>query len=119
MFRDSIRQVVENTEGAMAGLLMDLEGIPVESYSKQGTDFDIEVVGAEASVVVKAVQRAGEMLDAGGVREISFQSDKMVTLIRILNDNYFLILALDPGGNFGKGRFLLRTTAPVLASELV
>jgi len=119
MFRDSIRQLVENTEGAVAGLLMDLEGIPVESYSRAGAELDIEVVGAEASMVVKAVQRAGEMLDAGQVREISFQSDRMVTLVRILNANYFLILALDPSGNFGKGRFLLRTTAPMLASELL
>jgi predicted regulator of Ras-like GTPase activity (Roadblock/LC7/MglB family) len=119
MFRESIRHFVESTEGAQAGLLMDLEGITVEAYSKEGSACDIEVVGAEASVVVKAIQRAGEMLDAGQMREISFQSDQMTTLIRILNDTYFLALTLDPGGNIGKGRYLLRTAAPRLASELV
>ena len=119
MFRESIQQFVENTEGAEAGLLMDFEGIAVEAYSKEGCACDIEVVGAEASVVVKAIQRAGEMLDVGQMREISFQSDHMTTLIRILNDNYFVALTLGPGGNVGKGRYLLRTTAPQLASELV
>ncbi|MEY4545725.1 MAG: hypothetical protein RL685_1920, partial [Pseudomonadota bacterium] len=33
MFRESIRHFVESTEGAEAGLLMDLEGIAVEAYS--------------------------------------------------------------------------------------
>lgn len=119
MFRESIRHFVESTEGAEAGLLMDLEGIAVEAYSKEGSACDIEVVGAEASVVVKAIQRAGEMLDVGEMREISFQSDQMTTLIRIVNESYFVALTLGPGGNVGKGRFLLRTAAPQLASELV
>jgi predicted regulator of Ras-like GTPase activity (Roadblock/LC7/MglB family) len=119
MFRDSIRNFVDNTEGAQAGLLMDLEGIAVETYAREGSSCDVEVVGAEASVVVKAIQRAGEMLDVGPMREISFQSDDMTTLIRILNDNYFVALTLGPGGNIGKGRYMLRTAAPQLANELV
>jgi hypothetical protein len=69
--------------------------------------------------VVKAIQRAGEMLDVGQMREISFQSDQMTTLIRIVNESYFVALTLGPGGNVGKGRFLLRTAAPQFANELV
>ena len=118
MFRESIRHFVENTEGAEAGLLMDLEGIAVEAYSKEGSSCDIEVVGAEASVVVKAIQRASEMLDAGATREVAFRSDKLVTLIRVINETYFVAVALSPEGNLGKGRYLLRIVAPKLAEEL-
>ncbi|MEB2311055.1 MAG: roadblock/LC7 domain-containing protein [Sorangiineae bacterium] len=117
MFKEMLQQVVDGTDGGIAGLLMDFEGIPVESYAKDG-GFDIEAVGAEVSVVVKAIQRATEMLDAGSTREVSFKSDKMVTLIRVLNDNYFVALALEPEGNFGKGRFMLRVAAPELVQEL-
>jgi len=99
-------------------LLMDFEGIPLESYAKADAPFDIETVGAEVSVVVKAIQRASEMLEAGTTREVAFKSEKMVTLIRVLNDNYFVALTLSPDGNFGKGRFLLRVTAPKLLEEL-
>jgi predicted regulator of Ras-like GTPase activity (Roadblock/LC7/MglB family) len=119
MFKEALQGVVDGTDGGMAGLLMDFEGIPVESYSKEDSDLDIEAVGAEISVLVKAIQRASEMLDAGATSEVSFKSDKMVTLIRVLNENYFLALALSPEGNFGKGRFLLRVTAPKLLAELV
>jgi len=81
-------------------------------------DVDIEAVGAEVSVVVKAIQRATEMLEAGDTREVSFKSDKMMTLIRVINDSYFVAMTLSPEGNFGKGRYMLRLLAPQLKSEL-
>jgi len=118
MFKEAIQEVVEGTQGGLAGLLMDFEGIPLESYTRDGAGLDIEAVGAEVSVVVKAIQRASEMLEAGETREVAFKSDKLVTIIRIINENYFLALSLQPDGNFGKGRFMLRTTAPKLLKEL-
>jgi predicted regulator of Ras-like GTPase activity (Roadblock/LC7/MglB family) len=118
MFKDALKNVVEQTQGGLAGLLMDFEGIPLETYSKKDTPFDIEAVGAEISVVVKAIQRASEMLDAGDTKEVSFKTDKMVTLVRVINESYFLALSLEPDGNFGKGRFLLRVTAPKVLGEL-
>ena len=118
MFKEALERAVTATDGGIAGLLMDFEGIPLESYAKDGAALDIEVVGAEVSVVVKAIQRATEMLDAGATSEVSFSSDKMVTLIRVLDQNYFLALALAPEGNFGKGRYLLRTSAQKFLDQL-
>lgn len=119
MFKESLRRLVDDTDGGLASLLMDFEGIPLETYSRSEAPFDIEAVGAEVSVVVKAIQRATEMLDAGEAKEVAFKSDKLVTIIRVLNENYFVALAISPDGNFGKGRYLLRITAPDLARELV
>ena len=118
MFKEALVNIVEGTQGGLAGLLMDFEGIPLETYSRPESAFDIEVVGAEISVVVKAIQRASEMLEAGETQEVAFKSDKMVTIIRVVNDTYFLALALEPDGNFGKGRFLMRVAAPRLKTEL-
>ena len=118
MFKESLQGIVNGTDGGLAGLLMDFEGIPLETYAKDESPFDIEAVGAEISVVVKAIQRAIEMLDAGDTREVAVKSEKMVTLIRILDDTYFLALAMAPDGNFGKGRYLLRVAAPALIEEL-
>ncbi len=118
MFKETLQVVVDGTDGGLAGLLMDFEGLPLESYSKEGSQFDIEAVGAEVSVVVKAIQRASEMLDAGQTTEVAFKSEKLVTLIRVINQTYFVALALNPDGNFGKGRYLLRLLAPQFADEL-
>ncbi len=118
MFKEALVNIVDGTQGGLAGLLMDFEGIPLETYSRPEAAFDIEIVGAEISVVVKAIQRASEMLEAGETQEVAFKSDKMVTIIRVVNDTYFLALALEPDGNFGKGRFLMRVAVPGLKSEL-
>jgi predicted regulator of Ras-like GTPase activity (Roadblock/LC7/MglB family) len=118
MFKEAIRDVVEGTDGGIAGILMDFEGIAVDSYVKNSS-FDINAVGAEYSVILKSIQRATESLEAGGPREIAIQSDKITTIIRIINDEYFLALTLSPDGNLGKGRFLMRTVAPKLLEQLV
>jgi predicted regulator of Ras-like GTPase activity (Roadblock/LC7/MglB family) len=120
MFVEALKEVVENTDGAVASLLMDVEGIPLESYIKEGMEapFDIEVVGAEFSVIVKSVQRTVDSLEAGGTREVAVQAERVITLIRVLTDEYFVALALDPSGNIGKGRYMLRINAPKLLAEL-
>lgn len=118
MFKEAIRDVVEGTDGGIAGILMDFEGIAVDSYVKGGT-FDINSVGAEYSVILKSIQRATESLEAGGAQEVAIQSDKVTTIIRIINEEYFLALTLSPDGNLGKGRFLMRTVAPKLLEQLV
>jgi predicted regulator of Ras-like GTPase activity (Roadblock/LC7/MglB family) len=119
MFRAAIQGVVEGVDGGLAGMLMDFEGIPVDSFVRGEAAFDVEAVGAEASVLVKSIQRASEMLNAGGTREVSIQSERLITLIRVINDSYFIALTLRPDGNLGKARYLLRVIAPKLLVELV
>lgn len=117
MFKEALQTAVDSS-GGYAGLLMDFEGIPVESYVGPGSPFDIEVVGAEVSVLVKQIQRAVEMLEAGGTEEVSFRSERMTTLVRIVNSTYFVAMTMAPDANAGKGRFALRLLAPRLLSEL-
>jgi predicted regulator of Ras-like GTPase activity (Roadblock/LC7/MglB family) len=118
MFKEALETVVEGTDGGMAGIVMDFEGIALESYVKDGAPFSIDTIGAEFSVVVKAIQRAAESLEAGTTNEVSILSDKVLTIIRVINETYFMALALDPAGNIGKGRYLLRIAAPKLELEL-
>lgn len=118
MFKDALRDLVENTEGGLAGLLMGFDGIAVESYTKTESETDIQTLGMELSVVLKDMRRSVESLQAGGAREIAIQAEKVTTLVRLLNGDYFIALTLAPEGNFGKGRFLLRLAAPKLLSAL-
>ncbi|MDB5218328.1 MAG: hypothetical protein JWO86_6255, partial [Myxococcaceae bacterium] len=80
--------------------------------------FDINTIGIEFSVVIGSIKRASEMLEAGAANEIAVGTDRLVTIIRTLGDTYFLALAMRPDGNFGKGRYLMRTAAPKLIAEL-
>ena len=120
MFKEALRQIVEGTDGAIAGLLMGFDGIAVESYTRDGSEGtkDITEIGMEFSVILGSIKRASESLESGGAREVAIQSEHLTTLIRVLNDEYFVALTLRPDGNSGKGRFVLRTAAPRLMQEL-
>lgn len=118
MFQEVLKDVVDNTEGGLASLLMDFEGIALEAYSKPDAPIDINTIGAELSVVVKSIQRATEMLEAGDTAEVAIVSDKMTTLIRVVNTSYFVAFSMKPDANIGKARYLLRTRVPMLQKEL-
>lgn len=118
MFQAVLKEVVENTEGGIATLLMDFEGIAVDSYSRPNADFDITTIGAEFSVVLKSIQRAAEMLDAGDTAEVAIQAEKVTTLIRVVNNSYFVAFSMRPDANIGKARYMLRTRVPLLLKEL-
>jgi predicted regulator of Ras-like GTPase activity (Roadblock/LC7/MglB family) len=118
MFKEALRTIVDGTDGGIAGILMDSSGIAVDSYSKDGATFDINTIGIEFGVVLGQIKRAAEMVDAGATHEIAVGTDKMITVIRMLGDTYFLALAITPEGNFGKGRYLMRAAAPKILAEL-
>ena len=116
MFKEAIQEIVDNTEGGLAGLVMDMSGIPLDSYAKDGSD--ISTVGAEFSVVLGQISTAGKSLEVGSTKEVAVSSDKMTTLFRVINETYFMAVTLSPEGNFGKARFLMRLAAPKMDKEL-
>lgn len=120
MFREVLRDVVERTEGAVAGLLMGFDGIAVDQYVRESVTepVDVETVGMEFSVILNSIRKAAILLEAGAAQEISIQAEKMTTVMRVLNEEYFVAVTLLPYGNYGKARFLLRTASSKLLSEL-
>ncbi len=120
MFREVLKEVVDNTDGSVAGLLMGFDGILVDQYVREESDaaFDVENVGMEYSVVLKGIRTAAEMLEAGTAREVAIRAERLTTVIRLLNEEYFVAVTLNPTGNLGKARFLLRTRSPKLLADL-
>lgn len=120
MFEDVLKDAVHRTEGGIAALVMGFDGIAVESYLREDAKMPLEVetVGMEFSVILKEIKKAAQLLDAGSAREVSIQAEKLTTVIRMLNDDYFVAMAIEPSGNHGKARWLLRQSAPRLAGEL-
>lgn len=118
MFKTILRDVVENTDGALASILMGFDGITVDSYAGAKNRVDMETVGSEYSQVLMQVKQAAQMLEMGTASEVAVQAENMITVMRMLNDEYFVALALEPNGNVGKGRFLLRLQSSKLLETL-
>lgn len=119
MFQELLKDIVDRTEGALAGLVMGMDGIMVDSYVRPNSDgTDIETIGMEHSVILKDIRRAAEMLEASTANEVAISAEKMTTVMRLINEEYFVVVTVKPQGNYGKARFLLRTHAPKLLDEL-
>lgn len=117
MFRAPLQKIVDNCEGALASVLMGFDGIAVESVSRD-EGFDVQTISMEFSFVLTQVRKAAEILEVGGLDEVSIRSDKLTFMVRVLSDEYFVALAVAPDGNFGKGRFLMRMAVPQLRAQL-
>lgn len=120
MFKDILKDAVHRTEGGMAALVMGFDGIAVDSYVREDSTLGIEVetVGMEYSVILKEIRKAAQLLDAGTAREVSIQAEKLITVIHMISDEYFVAMAIEPNGNQGKARWLLKAGARKLAVEL-
>jgi predicted regulator of Ras-like GTPase activity (Roadblock/LC7/MglB family) len=118
-FRAHLESVVNQVDGALACSVMGFDGIAVETYQKDDAA-ELELSGAwvEYANLLTQLKNAAEVLKSGNVTELSVNSDKVLTLIRMVSPEYFLILALRAEGNYGKGRYVLRVTAPKVRAEL-
>jgi predicted regulator of Ras-like GTPase activity (Roadblock/LC7/MglB family) len=117
MFRESLEKIIDNCDGAVAGVVMGFDGIAVETISRDG-EVDVNTISMEFSFVLGQVRKAAELLEVGGLEEVSIRSESLTFVIRVLSEDYFLGIALKPDGNFGKGRFLMRMALPELRAEL-
>lgn len=118
-FLPHLKSAVDQVEGALACSVMGFDGIAVETHQKADLeDVELQNTWVEYANVLSQARTAAELLKAGEVAEVSINTEKLLTLMRLVSPDYFLVLALRPDGNYGKGRYVLRITAPKVLAEL-
>ena len=118
MFKEALGQIIEHTEGALAALIMGVDGIAVEKVLlPEGDDANLDIAAAEVTSLVRNAQRAGGDTGLGSLRELVIGFQDMTILARLFTPDYFVVLALSPEGNLGRGRFELRKAELALARE--
>jgi len=99
----------------MGAALVGLDGIPIESLS-QGLD-SVEA-GAEYAAILGDAQKASQELNLGQVRGLSILTDRMALLFSLLKSEYFLMLAVENLGSWGKARYRLSGHTRKLEEEM-
>ena len=118
MFKSLLETIMERTEGSLGALIMGLDGISVEKVlGDAGAEANLDVAAAEFTSLVRSAQRAGNDTGLGNLRELMISLDQAVVVMRLLSRDYFVVLALSPEGNIGRGRFELRKAELRLARE--
>jgi predicted regulator of Ras-like GTPase activity (Roadblock/LC7/MglB family) len=118
MFKESLQTIVSNTDGSLGALIMGADGLSVEKFfNEEGAAANLDVAAAEFTSLVRSAARTGNDLALGGLREMVVALEQVTFLMRLFNKDYFVVLAMKPEGNLGRGRYELRKAELMLAHE--
>lgn len=115
-FSEVLKGTVDKVDGAVSAMIISTDGISVQEYAKEKI-VDLTDLSAEASAMIKDISLAAENLGLGEAKEFSIISDRCGIIMRKINPDYYLALIIKPEGNYGKGRFILKTAIPKLEGE--
>jgi hypothetical protein len=99
-FTPILEQIVEGCGGGVAAALMGNDGIPIDEVSRPGDGIlagGIEAAGTEFGRILDEIRKASDAIGGGAVGETT-----------VLLSQVTLVVALEPQGNLGKARYLIR-----------
>lgn len=118
-FETILRTIVEGCGGGIGAALMGNDGIPIEEFtasrapnaaSPRELDQAVEVgiAGVEFGRILTDIRRASDALGGGALEETIIRVKGFMLVFQPIDDENFLVLALDRDGNLGKARYLIR-----------
>jgi len=117
-FAESLSEARSRIEGVLAISLIGLDGIAVETQ-KVMDDVPVESLAAELGSFVKSIRLTNTELHMGDVEQFSLVTDRYVTFLSEVTEEYFVLLVLERNGNYGRARFELSKLKYKLKDELV
>jgi len=117
VFRDVLAGLLERVEGAIAISLIGLDGIAIETLTAR--EVPIDALGAEFGGFVKSIRHANTELDTGEVLQFALVTERYITFLSEVTSEYYILLVLQPDGNYGRARFELSKAKHLLRDELI
>ncbi len=122
-FLSHLESIVSQVDGAIACSVMGFDGIAIETHqvaaaAAQTASLELTTAWVEYANILTQLKIAAEALKTGSITEVSVNSEHLITLMRMVTPEYFIVLGLKPTGNYGKARYVLRITAPKVKAEL-
>ncbi len=109
-FREILARVVDGTPGALAGAIMGRDGIAIEEYVLVRDAVDLNAIAVEFERVLDQAEKVvGSLFGRGsqGLQELVLTTGGPQILLRPVDEEYFIVLALERTGGMGKARYLV------------
>jgi predicted regulator of Ras-like GTPase activity (Roadblock/LC7/MglB family) len=120
MFSENLREIQEKTDGCLGVLIMGMDGISVEeNWQRAGKDANLDVAVAEFTALVRNARRTSNDMGLGALRELVVLTETANFVMRLVSQDYFLVLAIEPEGNLGRGRYELRRAELIMEREFI
>jgi predicted regulator of Ras-like GTPase activity (Roadblock/LC7/MglB family) len=117
-FTETLTGIANRIEGCAAVVILGIDGIPIERQVRDLSPLvDIDSVATEFTTLVRRSMKTACDSDLGDMSEMVFATDSMSFLFRPITSEYFLLLALNNGGNLGRARFELRKAQLAMETE--
>jgi predicted regulator of Ras-like GTPase activity (Roadblock/LC7/MglB family) len=98
-----LEQLLASVPGALAALLLDPNG-EVVVESGPGLDRDRHrLIGAYQGIALEAARKAVARYDVGAIACLVYRYAAGSLILRPLRDGYYLVVALGPEANLGRG----------------
>jgi predicted regulator of Ras-like GTPase activity (Roadblock/LC7/MglB family) len=122
-FRSILQTIVDGCGGGLGAALMGNDGIPIEQVSRGQSPSpmprdDVSAAGVEFGRILEEIRKASDALGGGALAETVVSLAHFTLILRHIDDDTFLVLALAPDGNLGKARYLIRRHLLELREEL-
>jgi predicted regulator of Ras-like GTPase activity (Roadblock/LC7/MglB family) len=137
-FEPTLRKMIDGVPGALGIALMGSDGIPIaevqpqhgrpaasggleleeEGGAEATGELEVGAAGVEFGRVLDEIRKAADGLGAGRLEESLVGFSRYWLLFRVVDDELFLVAALEPRGNLGKARFLMRRHLLELREQL-
>ena len=119
-FDTILEAILEECGGGLGIALMGTDGIPIHQIPEEGESSgpDITTAGVEFGRVLGELSKASDAVGGGSLEETVVGLANFQLIIRAIDEDVMLVLALSPNGNLGKARYLMRRYLLPLREEL-
>ncbi len=117
--REILKNIVENVPGGLGVVVMGYDGIPIDEFVNNNPDVDIPLLAVEYATVMKEIKKTVDVLKIGKMVETTINTETLRAIIRVIDEDLFVVLVVGNEGNFGKGRYLLKLKALQLKEFLM
>jgi len=117
-FTDTLTDIIYRIEGCAAVIILGIDGIPIErQIGDLDPTIDLDLMVTEFTTLVRRNLRTAADTELGAMQEMVFVMDLLTLVARPITPEYFLLVALNPGGNVGRARFELRKAQLAMEAE--
>ena len=119
LFTELLSQLVVGVDGALGAAFIDNYGEAVQAIAAPGGDEEhLRLMGAYQGIALQTSRNVMRQLEAGAIDYYLASYVNVTFLVKALEENYFLMLALDPEANIGQGIYRIRRAAAAFNSEI-